>query len=179
MRKWLIPVVLLLAALLAWVAAGPWIAMHAIGKAVREENAAALARHVDFPRLRASLRDQASDRVARSLGIDGQSGWLGALGAGVANQLAGGAIDLMVTPQGLGALIEGRKVWKRATGQPGSATGAHAGDRPDPWRNAERRYASPSRFTATVRTEDGQPVVFVLTRSGLRWILSDIRLPPA
>jgi len=178
MRRWLILAVLLLAALLAWVAAGPWIAMHAIGKAVREENATALARHVDFPHLRASLRDQASDRVSRSLGIDGQTGWLGALGAGVANQLAGGAIDLMVTPHGLGALMEGRKVWNRATGLPPPRTEAGAAVRPDPWRNAERRYESSSRFTATVQTDDGQPLVFVLTRDGLRWRLSDVRLPP-
>lgn len=179
MRKWLILAVLLLAALLAWVAAGPFITMHAIGKAVREENATALARHVDFPRLRASLRDQAGDRVSRSLGIDGQSGWLGALGASVANQLAGGAIELMVTPQGLGALIEGRKVWNRASGLPPPRTEEGARARPDPWRNAERRYESSSRFTATVHTDDGRPVVFVLTRDGLRWRLSDVRLPAA
>ncbi|MDH7451687.1 DUF2939 domain-containing protein [Luteimonas composti] len=178
MRRWLAVVVLLLAALLGWVAAGPYVTMHAIGKAVREENAAALARHVDFPRLRASLRDQAGDRLSRSLGLDGQSGWIGALGAGVAQQLAGGAIDLMVTPYGLGALIEGRKVWNRASGLPPARTEEGARARPDPWRNAVRRYESASRFTATVRTDDGQPLVFVLTRDGLRWRLSDIRLPP-
>ncbi|MEE7561224.1 hypothetical protein HH299_17155, partial [Xanthomonas sp. Kuri4-2] len=42
---------------------------------------------------------------------------------------------------------------------------------------AEHRYESSSRFTATVRTAGGDPIVFVLTRDGLRWRLSDIRLP--
>ena len=178
MRKWLILAVLLLASLLAWVAAGPWLTMHAIGKAVREEDHAALSRHVDFPLLRASLKDQAGDRLARSIGIERQSGWLGALGATVANELAGGAIELMVTPYGLGALMEGRKVWNRASGLPPPRTEAGAAARPDPWRNAERRYESTSRFTATVHTDDGAPLVFVLTRQGIRWKLSDIRLPP-
>ncbi|MGJ4802082.1 DUF2939 domain-containing protein [Luteimonas sp. SDU82] len=177
MRKWTVLASLLLAALLAWVAAGPWITMHAIGKAVREENATALARHIDFPRLRASIRDQLGDRIARSVGAEARSGWLGALGTTIAGELAGGAVDLMVTPYGLGALIEGRKVWNRATGLPPARTEAGAAARPDPWRNAQRRYESTSRFTATVHTDDGQPVVFVLTREGLRWRLSDIRLP--
>lgn len=178
MRKWIILAGVLLAALLAWTAAGPYLTMHAIGKAVREENAAALARHVDFPPLRASLKAQLGDRLARRVGVEAQSGWLGALGATVANELAGGAVDLMITPYGLGALIEGRKVWNRATGLPPPRTEAGAAARPDPWREAQRRYESTSRFTATVHTDDGAPVVFVLTRQGVRWKLSDIRLPP-
>lgn len=177
MRRWLILATLLLAALLAWVAAGPWITLHAIGMAVREENAAALARHVDFTALRASLKDQLGDRLARGIGAETSRGWLGALGATVANELAGGAVELMVTPHGLGAIIEGRKVWNRASGLPPPRTEAGQQARPDPWRNAERHYASPSRYTATVRTDDGRPVVFVLTRQGLRWRLSDLRLP--
>lgn len=179
MRKWLVLAVLLLAALLGYVAAGPWLTMTAIGKAVREENHAALARHVDFPPLRASLKAQFGDRLARSVGIERQTGLLGALGMTVANELAGGAVDLMVTPYGLGALMEGRKVWNRASGLPPPRTEAGATARPDPWRNAQRRYESTSRFTATVHTDDGAPVVFVLTRKGLRWKLSDIRLPRA
>jgi len=179
MRKWLLVVVLLLAALLGYVAAGPWLTMHAIGKAVREENHAALSRHIDFPPLRASLRDQLGDRLARSVGVERQTGLLGALGMTVANELAGGAVDLLVTPYGLGALMEGRKVWHRASGRPPPQSATEARARPDPWREAERRYESMSRFTATVRTDDGQPLVFVLTRTGLRWKLSDIRLPPA
>ena len=56
------------------------------------------------------------------------------------------------------------------------AAGADAGEA-DPLRDAEHRYESPSRFTATVIDEDGDPLVFVLTRDGITWKLSDIRLP--
>lgn len=178
MRRLAATVALLFAALLAWVAAGPWLTMRAIGNAVRAEDHAALSRHIDFPPLRASLKAQLGERLVRSAGIDRQAGLLGSLGATVANGLAGGAVDLMVTPQGLGALMEGRKVWNRARGLPPPRTEAGAAARSDPWRNAQRRYESSSRFTITVPGEDGAPVVFVLTRKGLRWKLSDIRLPP-
>ncbi|TWT23753.1 DUF2939 domain-containing protein [Luteimonas marina] len=177
MRKWIALAVLLLAALFAYAAAGPYLTIHAIGKAVREENAAALAKQVDFPPLRASLKAQLGDRLVRSAGIDAQSGLLGALGMSVAGGVIGGAVELMVTPMGLGALMEGRKVWNRASGLPPPSSGEDTSARPDPLRDAERRYESASRFTATVHGDDGAPIVFVLTRKGLRWRLSDIRLP--
>jgi len=177
MRKWIALAVLLFAALFAYAAMGPYLTIHAIGKAVREENATALAKHVDFPPLRASLKAQLGDRLVRSAGIDAQSGLLGALGMSVAGGVIGGAVELMVTPMGLGALMEGRKVWNRASGLPPPSSGEDTSARPDPLRDAERRYESASRFTATVHGDDGAPIVFVLTRKGLRWRLSDIRLP--
>lgn len=179
MRKWIALALALLLAVLGYAVAGPYLAVHAIGKAVREENAAALATHVDFPPLRASLKAQLTDRLVRAAGIEAQSGLLGALGLGVAGSLVGGSVDLMVTPAGLGALMEGRKLWNRAGGLPPPSASNDTWERPDPLREAERRFESTSRFTATVRTDAGEPVVFVLTRDGLRWKLSDIRLPPA
>ncbi len=178
MKKWIALVLVGLIAVLGYAAAGPYLAIHAIGKAVREENASALARHVDFPPLRASLKAQLSDRMVRAAGIEPGTGLLGTLGASIAGTLAGSSVDLMVTPMGLGAMMEGRKVCNRASGLPPPSASDDTWERHDPLRDAERRYESTSRFTATVRTDAGDPVVFVLTRSGLRWKLSDIRLPP-
>ena len=178
MRKWIALALVVLAVLLGYAATGPYLAIHAIGKAVREENASALAKHVDFPPLRASLKAQLSDRLVRMAGIDTQSSLLGALGLGLAGSVVGSSVDLMVTPSGLGAMMEGRKVWNRAGGLPPPSASNDSWERPDPLRDAERRFESSSRFTATVHTDAGDPVVFVLTRNGLRWKLSDIRLPP-
>ena len=49
---------------------------------------------------------------------------------------------------------------------------------PEVLHDARYRYESPSRFTATM-IDDARPVpmVFVMTRDGLHWQLSDIRLP--
>ena len=47
----------------------------------------------------------------------------------------------------------------------------------EPLKHAEHHYESLSRFTATVQDGDGDPIVFVITRQGLRWRLTDIRLP--
>jgi hypothetical protein len=47
----------------------------------------------------------------------------------------------------------------------------------DPLAGASYRYESASRFIATVQNADGAPVVFVFSRDGLRWKLTDVRLP--
>jgi len=180
-KKWILAACAALLLLLGYVAAGPHLTVRAIRSAIVEQDAAALSRQVDFPALRASLKAQLSDRLVRTVGIDAQQGMLGAIGTAVAGGLVNGTVELMVTPAGLGALMEGRKVWRRiGTGvaQPDVLDPAStAGAEPPPLHDAEYRYDSASRFTATVRDDEGRPIVFVLTRDGLRWRLSDIRLP--
>ena len=171
---WIVALALL--ALLAWTGSGPWRTLAGIRQAVAAVDARALARHVDFPALRASLKPQVQDRVVRAAGMDAQSGHFAALGVAVASGVAGGLVDAMVTPLGLGAMMEGRKVWNRF----GSLSPPSQGDpgnrpRPDP----ELRFESPSRASATLAMDDGSELVLVMTRRGTRWRLSEIRLPPA
>ena len=176
--RWL-PWVLIasLLVLLAWVGSGPWRTLEGIRQAVKTEDARALARHVDFPALRASLKPQLQDRLVRAAGPEAQSGRFAALGLVVASGLAGGLVDAMVTPAGLGAMMEGRKVWNRAAGLPPPSR-RDTGAQPDPVPEPRLRYESPSRASATVTLDDGGDLVLVLTRQGLRWRLSEIRLPP-
>lgn len=176
MKKWLWLAAAVLVALIAYPAAGPWFTVDAIREAVKTRDAAALSEQVDFPALRGSLKAQLSDRMAREVGADAQDNPLAAFGLGVATSVAGGIVDAMVTPAGLGAVMEGRNVWDRASGVP-MPSGDGTDTRAEPLHDARYRFESLSRFTATVQDDQGRPVVFVLSRQGLRWKLSDIRLP--
>lgn len=182
MKKWIWIASAALALLLAYVATGPYRTIDAIREAVKDEDPRALAKQVDFPALRSSLKAQLSDRLVREAGPEVQSSPFGAFGLRIANGLVGGIVDAMVTPLGLAAMMEGRRTWRRIDGfgalppQP-SPAGADA-EPAEPLHDAEYQYESLSRFTATVRDEAGDPVVFVITRDGLNWRLSDIRLPP-
>lgn len=180
MKKWIWLVIALLLALGAYVGAGPYLTVRAIRVAVKTQDAAALSRQVDFPALRASLKRQLGDRLLREAGPDMQSNLFGAIGLSLAGGLIGGVVDSMVTPLGLGAMMEGRKVWKRVDGglSPQDAPGdGSIAPEPEPLHDARYRYESLSRFTATVQDDSGHPLVFVMTRDGLQWRLSDIRLP--
>jgi len=171
---------LLLAAILgltAYVAAGPYLAIHGIRTALAEQDTGRLQKHVDFPALRVNLRAQVEDALARRAGTDVASNLFGAAALSIANSLLGRGVDTLVTPMGIAAILEGRATWKRAVGETvGGDTYAPAVPA-DPLKEATHRYESLSRFTATIHDADGDPLVFVFTRQGLRWRLTDIRLP--
>lgn len=176
MKKWIALVVLVLALLIGFAAAGPFVAVNAIRDAVRTQDTAKLARHVDFASLRASLKAQLDDYVVRRAGPELQSNIFGAIALRIASGIAAGSVDAMVTPAGLGAMLGGRNLWHRVSGAGVGGDSYRHAPPPDPLKDPDYGFESPSRFTATVRDENGQPVVFVLTRDGFRWKLSDVRL---
>jgi hypothetical protein len=180
MNKWLAVVVACLLAVGGYVAAGPYLTVRAIRAAIQQQDAAALSEQVDFPALRSSLKRQLATALTREAGPELQASPFGAFALRLAGGVVDGAVDGMVTPGGLGAVMEGRKVWHKASDDftRDDFSGAASGQaQRRPLDDARYRFESPSRFTATVRTDDGAPLVFVLTRGGLRWRLSDIRLP--
>lgn len=173
-RAWFALLAAALLALGAYVASGPWRTVHGIREAVVAQDARALSRHVDFPALRTSLKAQLNDHLVREAGIDAQSGLFGALALRVVGGLVDAAVETMVTPLGLGAVMEGRKVWTNVIRD---SVGAPPPPATEPLSEPEYRIESLSRVTATVPDEQGRPVVFVLTRQGLTWRLTDVRLP--
>ena len=179
MKKWVVGGVLLavVLGLCAYVVAGPYLAIHGIRTALAEQDTAKLQRHVDFPALRVNLRAQVEDYLAQRAGPDVSSNLFGAAALSIANQVLGRGVDTLVTPMGIAALLQGRATWKRAIGDTvGGDTYAPAVPA-EPLKEAEHRYESLSRFTATRPLDDGGSVVFVLSRQGLHWRLTDITLP--
>jgi hypothetical protein len=166
--------------LLAYVGAGPYLAINGIRNALAQRDASALERHVDFPALRVNMKAHLQDYIARQGGGLAESGgWLGAIGLQVASGFGGTAVDAMVTPLGIGALLQGHATWKRASGQTVDGDAYGAPQPLDPLKDAALRYESTSRFTATIKDTQGDPVVAVLQRQGLRWRLVDIRFGAA
>lgn len=178
-KTWLLSGALLaiLLGVAIYVIAGPYLALHGIRTAIAEQDTSRLQKHVDFPALRVNLRAQVEDYLARKAGPDVASNLFGAAALSLANEVLGRGVDTLVTPMGVAAILQGRSTWKRAIGETiGGDT--YAPPVPaEPLKAAEHHYESLSRFTATVHDDDGDPVVFVLTRQGLRWRLTDIRLP--
>jgi hypothetical protein len=178
MKKWLVVLVLAVLALLGWIGAGPFLTIHAIRGAIQAQDAAELSEHVDVPAVRTSLKQQIDDYVVRRAGADAQSSLLGSIGLRMASGATSGLVDAAATPLGLAAVLEGRNFWHRLDGSRESPQAPYSAAGPrDPLEGASYRYESPSRFTATILNADGDPVVFVLTRRGLDWKVSDVRLP--
>jgi len=182
MKKWIALVLVLVLLLATYVAAGPYMTIRAIRHAVQAQDSGELAEQVDFPALRASLKAQLIDKMVREAGPDAQSNPFAAIAMTMATGVVNGVVDGMVNPGGLAAVMQGRRLWRNtqdsfarpavdANGEPVPRV------EPEPLHDATMRYESASRFTATIRDEQGHPIVFVLRRNGLRWRLADIRLP--
>ncbi len=177
----LIALALLLVLLLAgWLAAGPYLAIRGIQRALEARDVSRLAPHVDYPALRGSIKAQVEDRIARGMaGRFGDSA-AGAMAGSLAGMLSDSAVEAMVSPVGIAILLQGHALKQRATGELEPDGGIGAAPLPyDPLANARTRFESPARFVATVDSADGKPVAFVFQLQGLRWRLTDIRLPPA
>lgn len=169
--------VAVLLAIAAALAAGPFLTINAIRTAVQEQDAAELSEHIDFPALRTSFRQQLDDYLARRAGPEMQGSLFGAMGLRMASSAAGGLVDAMASPAGLAAVLEGRGFLHRIGSFGENDRAGPPLPPPDPLKDAKYAFESPSRFTATILNRDAQPVVFVLTREGLRWKVTDVRLP--
>ncbi len=174
MKKAIALAAVMLTALAVYVCAGPYLTVRAIRHAVVAQDADALSEQIDFPALRSSLKAQLDDRLVRSAGPDRQASPLGALGITIAGAMASTTVDAMVTPMGLRVLMQGHIIWKRFD------QGLSSSDLPtsEPLHDPTYKYESVSRFVATTHDAHGHSMVFVLTRHGLQWKLSDIQLPP-
>lgn len=177
MKKWIAALILIVVLLVAYIAAGPFLTVNAIRAAVKENNTGELSKHVDFAAIRLSLRAQVDDYMARRAGPEAQSSFLGSIGLSLASAFTGTAVDAIATPMGIGAVLEGRKVFKRFDGSAARRDTYAPVEPAEPLKHLSYRFESPSRFTATVNNADGDPVVFVLTRDGLSWQVTDVRLP--
>ncbi|MFG3449473.1 DUF2939 domain-containing protein [Stenotrophomonas sp. NPDC047960] len=177
MKKLLLLLGLVVVLLAGWLVSGPYLTLRGLAGAIEQRDTSQLDRYVDFPMLRANLRAQLDDYVVRRAGPDVQSNLVGALLLTAGQKLSGTAVDAMVTPAGIGALMEGHTLWKRASNDLESNDAYAAPRAARPLQGATHRFESTSRFTATTHTAQGAPVVFVLQRQGLRWKLVNIELP--
>lgn len=174
-RKWaLAALIALLLAVLAYVVAGPYLAINGIRNLVAAGEYGELWRFVDFDKLRENVRPQIQERIARGIvGRVGPSETARTVGD-VTALIAQPAIDAMVSPAGIATLLQGSALAHRVAGKVDADGEARA---VDPLKDAKTGYVSPSLFTATVRNAEGRPVVFEFRRDGLSWKLAGLRLP--
>ena len=160
---------------ITYTLASPYLTINQMRAAARERDATALSAHIDFPSVRQSFKDQFKAVIDSKLFPQSQDNALARIGAGLATTLVDGAIDFMVTPDGIQQLMSGAKPYE----EPGRARRRGSNDAADhgPFADLTRRYESLNRFVATVQTEDGEAIDFVLHRQGWRWTLGEIRLP--
>ncbi|WP_157667452.1 DUF2939 domain-containing protein [Comamonas serinivorans] len=155
----------------------PYYTAHQIKQAVERGDAAALAKHVDFDRVRASLKRQLTEGVTRHLPEGARSGVIADLGGLLASRATDAALQALITPEGVTDLLAGRMV--NPLDRPSADQGA---PEPAPTRDADTPrpsagYVGWDQFQVQLPAK-GRNVNLMLTREGvLSWRLTDIELP--
>lgn len=156
--------------------ASPYLALMQIREAARERDGEGLAAWVDFPSLRASVKQGVHERLLASASDRTQPpSPARAMGAAVAGALLGPMVEALITPASLARLVQGVPPASAALPQP-PAEGSSARPRVE----TRMGYEHPQRFVFSIRQagEDEDPVELVLHRQGLfRWQIAELRLP--
>lgn len=202
MRKILL-VILLVAAVLGVGAVwywSPYAALNSMRSAVRDGDAERLDAHIDYPKLRESLKAQLAATVQREVaaasGADSEMERAGIKLGGVLGQaMVGGMVDALVRPEALMLAMQSGKLAPRGERQAAGNADANAkGEAKADVKSAADAFdQAPPSWQVTrenadlviVYTGDEQAPVsgqtgFVLTREGFaHWKLTGIRLPSA
>lgn len=169
MKAVLAVLLLALVGLAGWVGSGPYRVAGEIREGIRTADTARLEQHVDFPKVRESLKEQLSASISAQAEKDSERNPFAKMAAGIALALVDSMVDAFVTPAGLAGL---------AGGSVGDADAGRRDDRPEPFRNARKVWESHDRFAIRVPSRAGrEDVVFLLTREGFQWRMTAIRLP--
>jgi len=155
----------------AFVVSGPYRTLSGLRAALVAGDASALPEFVDFPALRQNLKLQLLARANSSINSVVPNGLLSQMVGGIAGSVVDNTVDALVTPSGLARLFTGAAFVKA---QLPAATGESLQERLE---QAQGSFASLSRFEVTIPASPG--VVFELTRSGLDWRLTNVRLGPS
>ena len=152
--------------------ASPWWTLHTLRDAAARHDGAAVAEKVDFPALRASVKEQMQASLKRDMGNGDGGSPFAAAGTGLAMALVNPLVDAVVSPDAVAAMIQHGKVSVgKAHPEPEAADPAPQQDKP---RHA-LHYRGWDRFAVT--GDDGGS--FVFRRDGLwSWKLAGIELPP-
>lgn len=176
MKKFVAFVLVLLLALAAWWFSGPYLTVHGLAQAIEQRDATRLERYVDFPRVRLSLRAQVSDYMVRQAGPDVAGSPFGALLYGLGDQLGGAAVDTVITPMGIGALLQGHALYKRGRNELQRNESWGPTQPAQPLQQAKGRFERLDRFVVDLDRGPGQPPLqIVLEPQGLRWQVVDLR----
>jgi len=193
-KLWIIGGAIALTALVIAYFASPLLAFRALAQAAEAGDRDRLERTVDFPAVRASLREQLNARLIGALQRDPAltEGPFGALGALLGPSIVDQVVNATVTPEGVAAMVRSGRAplsdLDRPEPPPPPVIPQGEGAEPPPppaltqsSRSTRFAYEGLDRFKATIVTSEAPqaPLGWVMERRGLfAWKLVAIELPP-
>lgn len=137
-------VTLVAVALIVFAYASPYLVLGRLRDAAQARDAQTIDRYVDYPALRASLKQQVTQMLSRRVDSEKLQHPFAALGALVGIAFVSPLVDAYATPDGVAALLEGMPPRGRPGEAPPSASEARSEEQPE-----QSKQAPPPREAST------------------------------
>ena len=174
MKKILISLLLFFVLLSTFLGLGPFLTLYSIKESIEEKDSSKLSQNIYFPELRSNLKNQInlslSDRINKKLNDNP----LRFLAEGLADIVVDETLDVFLTPDGLGRLIDGEDPSSIIRNNKKLDT---EGEGIEVLESIEFKYQSMNRFIVFINTVNKKQIRLHLDRFGIRWKLVNVILP--
>ena len=174
MKKVFISLLLFLVLVSTYLGLGPFLALYSIKESIEAKDSNQLSKNIYFPELRANLKDQINLSFSDSINKRLNDNPLRFLAEGLADIVVDKTLDVFLTPDGLGRLMDGedpssiirnnKKSEKKDSGV-------------EVLESIEFKYQSMNRFIVFINTVNKKQIRLHLDRFGIRWKLVNVILP--
>ena len=174
MKKVFISLLLFLVLVSSYLGLGPFLALYSIKESIEAKDSNQLSKNIYFPELRANLKDQINLSFSDSINKRLNDNPLRFLAEGLADIVVDETLDVFLTPDGLGRLMDGedpssiirnnKKSEKKDSGL-------------EVLESIEFKYQSMNRFIVFINTVNKKQIRLHLDRFGIRWKLVNVILP--
>lgn len=174
MKKVFISLLLFLVLVSTYLGLGPFLALYSIKESIEAKDSIQLSKNIYFPELRANLKDQINLSFSDSINKRLNDNPLRFLAEGLADIVVDETLDVFLTPDGLGRLMDGedpssiirnnKKSEKKDSGV-------------EVLESIEFKYQSINRFIVFINTVNKKQIRLHLDRFGIRWKLVNVILP--
>ena len=174
MKKILISLLLFFVLISTFLGLGPFLTLYSIKESIEEKDSSKLSQNIYFPELRSNLKNQInlslSDRINKKLNDNP----LRFLAEGLADIVVDETLDVFLTPDGLGRLIDGEDPSSIIRNNKKLDT---EGKGIEVLESIEFKYQSMNRFIVLIETVNKKQIILHLDRFGIRWKLVNVILP--
>ena len=174
MKKILISLLLFFILVSTFLGLGPFLTLYSIKESIEEKDSSKLSQNIYFPELRSNLKNQInlslSDRINKKLNDNP----LRFLAEGLADIVVDETLDVFLTPDGLGRLIDGEDPSSIIRNNKKSNK---KDDGIEVLESIEFKYESINRFIVLINAINNKQIKLHLDRFGIRWKLVNVILP--
>ena len=174
MKKILISLLLFFVLVSTFLGLGPFLTLYSIKESIEEKDSSKLSQNIYFPELRSNLKNQInlslSDRINKKLNDNP----LRFLAEGLADIVVDETLDVFLTPDGLGRLIDGEDPSSIIRDNKKLDT---EDDGIEVLESIEFKYQSMNRFIVLIETINKKQIILHLDRFVIKWKLVNVILP--